>query len=166
MNEVSPGFSCSYHCCLSSGSSFLTLTLFSLKSYMCGEETSLLSPWRSSRKTCANKPNIYASAEVCSPSGLLHEHTGGLLTPPAQGMWGSGWVPDNLEADRGVTQSPFARGITVQLLLWKNKRGLVCRLLGGPKDFGSSSWGNHIWCLKYRSIFYNVVWVDFQLAVH
>lgn len=126
MNEVSPGFSCSYRCCLSSVSSFLALILFSLKSYMCEEETLLFSPRRSSRKTCANKPNIYSSAQVCSLSRLLHQHIGGLLTPPTHsgsqhcwGMWGSGWVPDNLGAEvwhshplQGVLQCSFFYGRT------------------------------------------------------
>lgn len=145
--NVSSGFSCPYHCysCLSSGSSFYELLQLSLYSrHICREESCFFAPQRSGTKTCANKTNIYALAEICSPNSPLHKHAGRLLTGPqitqeASTAVGCGDLA-GLLITLGQTETwhkaPLARGIAVKLLLWKNKIG---RLLRDQEGFGSSS---------------------------
>lgn len=113
----------------------LRLSLYSRHIYW--EDSSLFPPQRSATKICTNKTNIYASAEICSPTSPLHEHTGRLLTGPqitqevstAVGCGDLAGFLITLGQTETWNKAPFARGIALNHLLWNNKVG---RLLKRP----------------------------------
>lgn len=112
----------------------------------------------------ANKANISASSEACSPNRLsVVSRTHGQAAkgcpnhaertkPHCQEIQRADWDPDSLRAVGSTTKAPFGRDTVVHVLMeeWERTR---------QEELDSKFGREYIWYLMYRSIghfFYNV----------
>lgn len=119
------------------GSSFYVLLQLSLysKTHLQGRKLSLSSPREVVQKICANKTNIYASAEICCPNSPLHEQAGRLLTGPQITLEVTTAVDlagllITLGQTETIHKAPLAQSIALKLLPWKNKVGRLVNRSG------------------------------------